>query len=98
MSDHVYMIRHQAGGFLPEFIFAQEPNDEQLAPIRLLMAYRHGVEHPVLRGEEMWLRVYKMDLILGTAVPVVVLPNERAAAVDGGEATKFVASGEGHVG
>lgn len=68
---HIYMVRHQIAGFLHEFIFAQEPSDEQLAPIRRLMASRHGVE---FRGEEIWMRVYKMDVIDDGAVPDVALP------------------------
>lgn len=92
----IYMVRHQAGGFLHEFLFEQEPTDEQLAPIYRLMKYRHGSEHPVLGGE-MWLRVCKMDLIEGTTVPTVVLPSERSGP-DGGEASAFTIRGEGKVG
>jgi hypothetical protein len=57
-----YMLRHQQAGILTDFVFAEVPTAEQLAPLLNDLRQRHGEGH--------WTRVHEATLVT-TEIPVV---------------------------
>lgn len=49
----VYLVRHQALGFLTGHAYAQEPTEDTLEGIRIRLAEVHGDAHPKT-GEVYW--------------------------------------------
>lgn len=66
----IYMVRHQANGFVHEFPFAQEPSAEQLAAVEKLCFQRFGASHPK-NGEAYWTRVEQREVLGPDDVPDV---------------------------
>jgi hypothetical protein len=48
----IYFLRHQAGGVLHEYPFAEPPTEEQRAAVWKLCFHRHGAEHPKIYTDE----------------------------------------------
>jgi hypothetical protein len=57
----IYMLRHQAGGFIPEFIFAAPPTDQQFGAVKRLCEIRYGTHHGKTK-EEHWLRIIEIPV------------------------------------
>lgn len=60
--DKVFMLRHQSGGFLSQFVLREEPTAEQLAHAMAWCCEKFGGEHPK-SGERYWLRVVEVPVI-----------------------------------
>lgn len=78
----VYMIRHQAGGTLPEYLFAERPTETQLEPIRELLRARHGDKHPKTK-QTYWLQVIEVVVMGRADIPRVELPGVPAGPAIG---------------
>lgn len=70
----IHYLRHQSGGVLWEYPFAQVPTGQQIEPIERLMAARHGTHHPK-DGSEFWLRPIAVQLLEPGDTPAVKLPS-----------------------
>jgi hypothetical protein len=66
----IYLVRHQANGFVHEFPFAQEPSAEQLDAIKKLCFQRCGAEHPKSQ-EPYWVRVEERAVLGPKDIPDV---------------------------
>lgn len=66
----VYMLRHQAAGFIPQFVFANEPTEMQIAAVARMCEARHGIAHPKTE-EPYWICAVPVDLVEGGAVPAL---------------------------
>lgn len=89
----IYYVRHQAGGLLWEFPFAQPPTDSQKAALEALCRNLHGSVHPKTE-KPYWLTVAEVDLLDSAALPDVggAGPSESSAS-----APQFSAQGVGYV-
>lgn len=97
----IYIVRHQANGFVHEFPFSSPPTDEQKAAIGRLCFQRHGFGHVKTPSEPYWLKVVEVPLLGPSDVPDVPERDLSTVPVAPGEAraelpTRTV-SGSGHV-
>lgn len=68
----VYFVRHQAGGVLLDYPFANPPTDEQIAPLVAEMVRLHGERSP--KGEP-WRTTIVSRRVLGLFdVPAIAPP------------------------
>lgn len=81
----IWFMRHQAGGVLSDFPFAEQPTTEQIAPLRALMNARHGTHHPKTK-EEFWFAPYAVDVLEPGDIPSVKIPGSGPAAMGGNTA------------
>lgn len=65
----VYLARHQAAGYLTDFVFTKPPSDKQMEAIKKLCFQRHGEKHPKTE-EPYWITVEERALV-GDEVPDV---------------------------
>jgi hypothetical protein len=92
----IFIVRHQAYGFVHEYPFAKEPTAEQLAAVERLCLQSCGVNHPKT-GEKHWVKVVEVPLLGAKDVPEVP---ERALSLskeNKADAGEMVASAVGHV-
>jgi hypothetical protein len=57
----VYMIRHQAHGYLPQLVFSEPPSAEQMSLVARYFASLHGTHHPKLETEY-WTRIVEVPV------------------------------------
>lgn len=58
----VYMLRHQAGGVLSQFVFERPPTGEQMLSAAFYFEQLHGSTHPKTK-EPYWLRVVEVPVL-----------------------------------
>lgn len=68
----IFFLRHQAGGVIHEYPFAESPTPGQREPIETLMALRHGTT--AQDGSTLWMIVVPVQVIEPGEVPEVKLP------------------------
>lgn len=90
----IYLVRHQAAGFLHEFPFASAPTESQMAALAKLTFQRHGATHPKTK-EPYWLRVDEFDVLGASDVPSV--PDRALVVANVAGAPEFDVKAEGHV-
>lgn len=90
----IYFVRHQAGGVVHEFPFAQYPTDQQIAAVESICFDRHGFSHKKTPDQPYWTRVDEVSLF-EDEIPEVKKAGLSIANV--ANAAEFSASGIGHV-
>lgn len=91
--DKIYFIRHQAGGVITKYPFANHPTEAQFAAVAKECFQNFGADHPKTK-EPYWVRVEALP-VLGGEVPEVaerVLTTASMAGVG-----EFYVSGRGTV-
>jgi len=73
----IFLVRHQAAGYVVEFPFASSPSAVQLAPVLAMLASRHGGAHKKT-GEPFWHRVEEVPLVGPGEIPSVAVPEPSA--------------------
>jgi len=91
----VYLVRHQAGNVIHEFVFAQVPSETQKVAVEKHCRQLYGVSHPKTPGEPYWTRVEERDVLGPDEVPVV--PDQGLSVVNKATTEKISISGAGSV-
>lgn len=86
----IYLVRHQSGGVLWQFPFAEAPSAEQQAVLADYCARLHGEVHPKTK-EPYFLNVVEIDVLNNSAVPQALIP------VGGSERDNTAAIGQNQV-
>ncbi len=93
----LYILRHQAAGYLHDFVFEGLPSKEQVKPIAAMLVRRHGAAHPKT-GETWWLRAEPLATIAPGVIPEVASGQTSAGSDTGAAASpSFGVHGEGVV-
>ena len=82
MTMNVYIIRHQAAGYIPEYIFAATPSQQQMAAVYAMCDQRYGLTHPKTQ-ERYWIRWVAIPLQDASDLP---MPGDQDTANFGGNA------------
>jgi len=67
----VYLLRHQAHGYVTEFPFANPPSEEQTEAVRRFCFQLHGFGHPKTPTEPYYLKLVELDCLGPNDVPEV---------------------------
>lgn len=91
----VYIVRHQAAGYLATQPFSEPPTDEQVEALRRQCHQSFGASHSKTPGEPYWMKVVEFDLLDKSSV--IDVPERSLSLANEAGVGEFGVSGVGTV-
>ena len=92
----IWVVRHQAEGFLVDHMFTEEPSSEQLEPLHKLMTARHGAKHPK-SGKNYFFMVVQKQVFEPGEIPEVKVASSSVSREQRASLAGISVSAEGFV-
>lgn len=92
----IYVIRHQALGFVHEFPFANFPTEKQVDAVMRVCAVRLSAAEHAKTGEY-WHKVVEVDVLDTNDLPATVVSTGGLSVANAASAEEFSVSGKAHV-